>query len=385
MYISSVFHLQFVRSTMKRVDAEQKSQNLQIVLEWVKQRIRDGDIPRFSDVVDYARRERKFLNLSKKMIVEALRLEPSYLLTSKQQRMPHRANRNRPIICNSIGSLHCDIAYFPVRKEYETPPRFRNGVLFCKDVLTRMVFFEILKNKTTPELIRAFEVIDQQFKTHYPGEHIESISFDQERAIMAHAFQKYCKEVKHWKFFAFTNSSSKAKMAENVIGVIRADLKRYEIGNAKGEMRWWRLMSDVVASLNRKPIQIMGKFLKMENGEYYYPAIVNNQNLNHFISQLQKAGPAYFFSQFDISPRWVKYKFEVGQCVRVKLKVSSSAVLGEKRSEISLQTDVFEIKKRYPFVSKRFTIEKLYVCQSVYSEELDYFEEQDLALTVRPF
>jgi hypothetical protein len=271
-----------------------------------------------------------------------------------------------------------------VRKDFSTPESFQHGVLFCKDVLSRMLFYVILKNKTAKEMKRAFEIIDTQFKQHYKGQNIQSIAFDQERSIVGKEFQDFVKE-KKWKFVAFKNSSSKAKFAENAIGLVRTDLKRLEIGNAKGEKRWWHLLPTVVESLNKKPIRINQKFIKNVQGQYYRPIDVVKSNLNHFVSQLQKAAPAYFFTQFEIDPRWVKFNFQKGQFVRVKLIVSSSELLGTKRSELTLKDEIFVIERFKPYVSHKFTIEKAYVCKSIYDNEEDTFEEQDIALTPSPF
>jgi hypothetical protein len=76
----------------------------------------------------------------------------------------------------------------------------------------------------------------------------------------------------------------------------------------------------------------------------------------------------------------VKFKFAVGTLVRPKLIVTSSAVIGVKRSETNLEEDVFEIVAQRPYVTRLLTVGKAYKCKNTSDEtHVEVFDEQDLA------
>ena len=122
----------------------------------------------------------------------------------------------------------------------------------------------------------------------------------------------------------------------------------------------------------------------MKNGDFYAPKDVTVENSSHFQKQLQKADSSYFFSQFEIDSRWVTFKFKVDYFVRPKLIVTSSEVLGTKRSEVTLEKEIFVIDKCLPYVSRRNTIEKAYVCIGLTSNRKETFQEDEIALTPAP-
>lgn len=361
-------------------EIEQIEKQLEIVLDWVRSQIEKHDVPRFVDVVDYAHRVLKFIHLSKKKITQGLRLVENYVMTSPQKRQKLRSDRNRPMIVNSIGQLHADIGFYSVTREYETPPRYRSGFVVCKNPLTRFIFGEILDgDRKAPRMIKAFKNIFAKFRQQYPGESVTSIAFDREKSITGNLFQDFLKE-KKILFYAFHNSSSKSKMAESSIKLIRTTIARL-----KGkEKRWWKLIQFAIDSLNSKPIRINSKYLKAKNGSYYSPKDVNVENMSHFIKQLQKADASFLFSQFEIDSRWVKFRYQVDDFVRPKLIVTSSAVLGTKKSEVTLEEEIFVIKKCLAYVSRRNTIEKAYTCVGLTSERKETFQEDEIALTPAP-
>jgi hypothetical protein len=148
------------------------------------------------------------------------------------------------------------------------------------------------------------------------------------------------------------------------------------------------LIHPAVDVYNSRPIQIDGHFINFPDQnvkKYYTPKDVNSGNLRDFILKVQKVAPAYYHSQFDVSRRMVKFKYNVGDFVRVKLIVTSSEVLGTKRSEVTLNKEIFEIKEQLPYVSRAKTIENAYVCKSTLTGRKDVFDEDDLALAPSPY
>lgn len=363
---------------LNKIDIEKQ---LNVVLQWVQEQIDKNDVPRFVDVIDYSKRVMQFHQLSNKKIVQALRLMPNYLMSSTQARQKLKTNRNRPMIVNGIGNIHSDVGFYSVVREFSTPTSYQNGFVIAVDTLTRFIMIHILtKDRKADSMIKAFKDIFKQFRTQYPDLKIKSIGFDREISVMSNKVQQFFKDY-HIKFFPFHNTSSKSKMAENGIKLIRMTIPRL---NQKPKM-WWKLIQLAVNSLNNKPIRINNKFLKMKDGNYYTPKNVTVKNVEHFKKQLQNADASYYYSQFEIDPRWVKFNFKVDDFVRPKLIVISSQVLGTKRSEVTLGEEVFIIKKAIAYVSRKNTIEKAYVCFGIHSERTETFQESEIALTSNPY
>ncbi len=104
--------------------------------------------------------------------------------------------------------------------------------------------------------------------------------------------------------------------------------------------------------------------------------------MKDFVRVIEKADPVNLFSQFQIDSRWLQFKFNKGDVVRAKLIVTSSAVIGEKRSEVTLDSERFIVKSQVPYVARAFIIKKGYVCASLIDPtKTEFFDEQDIALS----
>ena len=365
---------------VNKLEKEEVDKQLKIVIDWVQQQIEKNDIPRMSDVLDFSRRVMQFHQLSRKKITQAVRLLPNYLMSSSQARQRLRSNRNRPMIVTGIGNIHADVGYYSVVREFETPKSFQNGFVIAVDTLTRFIMIYILhKDRKADSMIKAFTDIFKQFQQQYPHQKIKTIGFDREKSVMSHKVQQFFKD-KKIMFHPFHNTSSKSQFAELGIKLIRGTIVKMQ----QKPKKWWQLIDLAVDSLNSKPIRINNKFLKMKDGSYYTPKNVNMDNVEHFKKQLQKADGSYYFSQFEVDSRWVKFNYKINDFVRPKLIVTSAEVLGTKRSEVTLENEIFIIKKPIAYISRRNTIEKAYVCVGLDSGRKDTFQESELALTVNP-
>ncbi len=184
-------------------------QQLKIVLEWVANQFQKYQPPRFTDVYDYAYRVMGFKTLKKSTLQKALRLFPGYEINARQSRFPKFVGKQRPILVNSVGNLHCDLGFFAITREYETPVTFRSGYLVAKDILSRFTYVSILhKTKSAESLQKAFNDIFKQFKVQNNGKKVLSVAFDKEPAIMGKVMQNFFKE-KNVAFYAFENSIEK--------------------------------------------------------------------------------------------------------------------------------------------------------------------------------
>ena len=380
--------VRFQRVKMEKVkkiklDNFQLDKQLGEILDWVQSQIEKNDIPRFSDVILYAHQVMGYTQLSRKKITEAVRLLPNYVMNSTQARQKFRSDRNRPMIVNQLGRLHSDICFYSVNANYAMPLMYRSGFIVAKDTLSRFIFVSILKhNRKAKSMVTGFTEIFEKFKQQYPEQPVISIAFDKERSVMGHTVQNFLKE-NNILFYAFENTSSKSKMAENSIRLIRTTISRMK--GTPADKKWWLMLEPAVASLNSKPIRINGKFLKMKEGGYYAPKDVTTENVEHYKRQLQKANSSYYLSQFDVDPELVTFKYDVNAYVRPKLIVISSEVLGTKRSEVTLSDEIFIIKKQIAYVSRRNSIENAYICQSLTSKKIETFSEDEIALTPSPY
>jgi len=377
-----------------KLSLKEKRQQLEQLMLWVTEQIQKGYVPKFNDVIDYAYRILKFHQLTRSNITKELRLHQAYLMNSSQARKKFKGGKHRPIIVNNLGHLHGDIGFYSVNSKYETPIGKRSGFLVCKDILSRFSYAVVLQRTRTAEsLINAFRIIFAQFRKQNNGLKVLSLGFDQERSIMGNKVQAFLKK-KKIAFHPFSNTSSKSKFAENLIKQLRNTNARLE-GNIiqyedikKNEQRWWILLKPALHTLNNRPIEINGKYLSYSGGSsdhpYYTPADVNSNNLKDFLFQIQKAKSAYYFGQFGLSTRGVKFQFQVGDFVSPKLIVISSQVIGNKRSEQSLSDEVFVVLKQDLYLSNSNTIERFYIVQSLKTGKNEEFSQDEIALTVDP-
>jgi len=341
--------------------------------EWIDGRLRfGGDVPRVSDILEHARLEG--ISVKQKDVVAHLQLHPVYLFNLEQHRQPKRSRKYRPIVATSLGQLHADIGFFSKSKHYATPPTFQAGFLVAKDVLSRFVYLVPLrKNRKAESMIAAFRTLLAMHAAAGHAHPVQSISFDRETSVMSRKVQDFLAD-SHIKFTAFKMSSSKAKHAESAIKQVRTAVARLE--RLRGpETRWWQLLPEVQALLNRREIVVDGRRLG------FAAADVSVDNLDKFLAALYKAAPAYFAAQFNLDTRHARFRYSVGQDVRAKLVVVSSAVLGVKHSETNLTDDVFRITALVPFVTRRMSVGSGYRCVNLRTGVEEIFEEQDVVPT----
>ena len=360
---------------------ERQSRELDEVMEWVSERLAsESGVPRVDDVVRHAYTVLGYRDLKRADIAKRLRLHPAYLMSSSQTRGKKRWKRYRPILANALGHLHGDLGFFAVRREYETPVTFR--VLILKDVLSRFTYVTILqRTKSAESMVRAFQdVLEQHARFFGPesgsssssgGHHrILSIAFDQETSVMSKKVQDFLRD-NHIAFHPFQYTASKSKMAEGAIKLVRKAMARLLWNQPK--RRWWRLMDKVVAILNNQLIRVNNRTLP------WRPVDVNKRNLAQFRQALHKADPVRFFGQYELSARHVRFQFPVGSIVRPKLIVTSSAVVGEKRSEVSLEADPFLVTRQLAYVNARFEVGRAYRCTNRRTLQEEIFDQDDLA------
>lgn len=351
-----------------------ESQSSQI-LDWVRDRIQNkNDVPRLVDI--FSKAKEMGLALTKRDISQLMRKSKIYEMSLHQQREVARYRKHRPVLTQSLGNLQADIGFFSINEHYATPVTFRAGFLVAIDVLSKFVYIVVLrKNRTAKQIISAFNDILSKHKAAGHKHSIKSVSFDREPSVMSNAVQTWFRD-HNISFHAFTSSSNKAMLAENLIGKIRSIVakldKKYNYA-----VPWWKLLSEVEYIINYlQPIVVEGKIL-----EKFTPASISSENISQYLDLIYKANPSFYFSQFKIEPSSIQFKFNIGDFVRAKLIETSAAVLGTKRSEKRLSDDIFQIVRRFPYVRKNLSLGKVYTCEHIVSKQTENFDESELSQT----
>lgn len=359
--------------------AEKKVELREALLQWLLDSLREGRAPRLADAAAWVRKEAGGV-LSRREVADVMRRVAVYQETMHQQRAVKRYRKWRPITASALGSLHGDIAYFPMSSDYFTPPKYRAGCLVMVDVLSRFVYLTPLHfGKDAQHMAGAFErVLEKHAKFH--SHPVRSISFDQERTVLGRKIQSLLRD-NHIAFVKFSQTSSKAKLSENTIHRLRALLGKLNAQYPKNRP-WWTLLETAENVLNNQPVTIDGKILDPA----LCPVHINESNVDRLMQLIYKEAPAYYFSQFSVDPSQVSFKFNLGDLVRAKLLVTSSQVIGEKRSAQRLGPDLYRITDRRPVVYRNLSIGQVYVCENIASGETENFDEHDLVLfeNVRP-
>ena len=350
------------------------------LLDWVSERLRLGKAPRVYDVLQHGR-SMGMERLTRKRVAMALRLHPAYSDNMPQQREPLRSGKHRPILVGSLGHLHADIMFYGAQaRGFDAPSSYRVGYLIAKDVLSRYCYAVcIYRNRTAKSMVRAFKDLLNLHARVHPDYLIRSISFDQERSVMSKEVQAFFKE-QNIQFYAFEMTSSKAKNAEACIKDIRTVLKRLQtqevLDTGTATTKWWTLLERAADGLNHREIIVEGKPMG------FIPAEINSKNVSAFRKKLEAKVPALYHAQFNLDPGLVDFAFNVGDLVRVKKVVTSSAVVGKesKRSEVNLGSEIFVIKKLEAYVTRAMTVGRAYKCIDIDSGKMEIFDEWDLAL-----
>lgn len=372
----------FKKKTMKKKDIGESTHQLQ---EWIRQKLTkvpQPEVPRLIDAVKFAQTLRP--RLTRKQVSAILRTNINFHQVMSQSHITTLASGTgsnlktgnyRPIITNSLGNFHGDIGFFSINEHYPTPITYRSGYLVLVDVLSHLVYLEVLKkSKSADAVVAALENIFQRHssKHDYP---IISLGFDQERAIISRKVKSFLRQKNVvLKLFSFT--SSKAKFAENTIERVRKIVDVLEKQNSYTKP-WWKLLPDIEGMLNYRPIIIQHRVLS------FTPAQITEKNLHKFIEELHAASPAFFFGQFNIDPALINFQFKMGDWVKAKTIVTSSAVIGEKRSTHHLTDETFVVVMRQAYIRRNLTIGKQYMVKEIHNDDqnlLHSFNEEDLSL-----
>jgi len=277
----------------------------------------------------------------------------------------------RPIVVNNLGTWHADIGYFAKNKRYRMPETYQSGYLVAKDVLSRRIYATpLMGSKEAKEVIKAFKRLFEEHKKHLPDVPVVHISFDKERSVIGKEVQQFFSK-SGIGFHAFDYSSSKAKHAESAIRQIRSATDKLMKRN-RPEDTWYTLLPVVVEALNNQTVRVSEKKLK------YSPGEIDSKNVGDFKRRLFKSTPAYYWAQFDMCPDLFRFRYAKGDTVRAKLLATSSAAIGEKRSEKNLTDDLFVILELVPYVTRNMNVGRAYKCRNLRTGKAEVFQEDEI-------
>ena len=226
-----------------------------LLSEWIGERLRLGDVPRAVDMMRYAKTSGS--SLSRKQVTRLLEQNPVYMFNLHQQG-DKGTRKYRPVVSQTLGTLHCDIGYFAKSRHYETPVTIRAGFLVGVDVVSRYVYLVAMKKSKRKEAM--VEIFKTLLAVHRAAGHrhsIVSISFDKETSVMSKLVQSFLAE-EGISFTAFKMSRSKAKHAEGCIKRVRETMARLQ-RHYGPKRKWWTMLGEVAAVLNNLEIVINGK------------------------------------------------------------------------------------------------------------------------------
>lgn len=275
----------------------------------------------------------------------------------------------RPITVSNLGQLQCDIMFFS--RKYGPKPKSYFGICVVIDILSRRVYLNILKNnKTATSLIRSLKSIYKRYKkdTRCP---IISLSMDNEGATRSYIFKKFI-ETEQIDFVTFTLSKNKASLVENVIGRIRKLYQQMYAAKFGKIAPLWQCLRELENGINNRKIILDGK------NTDWTPASINKSNVQEYITYVNSKIPAKFFANYTVdSDLYKKYKFNIGDRVRIILKAIKNTGPSFKSTQQSLTNMIFIVKRRLLYVAANMTLQIGYIVSKEYIKG-DYDKELDL-------
>ena len=211
---------------------------------------------------------------------------------SVHKRPSRRFKRKRVISPYPGYMIDADTAFYV---QYANKNDGYKYILFCIDVFSRFAWAFPLKTKTPKELIQAFKhLMEKGLK----ASHIRTDSASEIKSNQTQAFFK-SRKITHF----VTRNETKANFAERLIKSIKKRIARYM--SFKQTHRWIDILDDVVHSYNHS----YHRSIQMS------PVDVTEKDVNR-LWKLQYE-PKNIIKKQTISKRVIRYKFKVGDLVRV--------------------------------------------------------------------
>ncbi|KAL3099278.1 hypothetical protein niasHT_028225 [Heterodera trifolii] len=217
----------------------------------------------------------------------------NYLATQRTYTLHRQAKRRYRRLPTLAPGLHtewqADLAIFDRLAKQN---RGYSYLLVCIDTLSRQVFVEPVKTKTSVNMIRAFDRIFKRSK-YIPWK----VLTDQGKEFTARAVQQFfrAKDVEH--FCMLTSPQFHAGMAERANRSIKERLYRYF--TERNTYKWIDVVQDFVRAINHSPNSSIGMC----------PADVNFQNAEALRQKLHNAAENVVRS---------KPRYRVGDRVRIE-------------------------------------------------------------------
>ncbi|KAL3072276.1 hypothetical protein niasHT_033442 [Heterodera trifolii] len=241
----------------------------------------------FTSVEPLLRQARKYQqNISRRDVQNFLSTQRTYTL----HRQAKRRYRHLPTLAPGLHTeWQADLAIFDRLGKQNTGFRY---LLVCIDTLSRQLFVEPVKSKTSASMIKAFDAVFKRAK-YVPWK----LLTDQGREFTARAVQEHfrAKGIEH--FCMFTSPQFHAGMAERANRSIKERLYRYF--TERDTYKWVDVVQDFVRAINHSYNSSLGA----------RPVDVNFKNAESFRQML-----------YDKAKKMVNgvQKFKVGDRVRIE-------------------------------------------------------------------
>ena len=263
----------------------------------------------------------------------------------------------------SLGSLGIDLAWFGKTKAFKeygviSPPLycFLTGV--C--LLSRQVFIiPVPRGKSFAHLKEPLETLIGSYK-QAKGVSVTSISSDKERALTSTACQNFFRQrgIKH---FTYELSSRKNSVAENANKLIRQEWTRF-LALDSG-LKDKDIAKKIEANINRR-------YIVYQNGKQssFTRQGVTKRTVQRFLRDCEKKQSGNFWSFVRINPDFLRFKFQLGDHVRLFTKLTDISNPAIKRSEKSLLSRVYVVTKQAAYIRGGYVC-PYYLVKPVTSQE----------------
>ena len=265
-------------------------------------------------VYDAVKREGKY-KISHKQVREWLQNQDAYSLNNSVKR---NFQRGRVIVAGIGDQWDADLASFARDSDENDGYKY---LLVVIDIFTRYAWIEPIKDKTSREIVRAFNRIIMK------GRKPRRLRTDAAKDFTSKGFQEYLetKDIAHFT----THSERQANYVERFIKTIKSRIWRHI--RSQNSRRYIDILQKLVDSYNKS----------WHSGILSEPINVNKQNESRLWWQMY--WPKDIKIKKESKDKKVKFLFKVGD----KVRISHLRSAFQREYDIKWSGEIFKISKRF--------------------------------------
>jgi transposase InsO family protein len=240
---------------------------------------------------------------------------------SKNRKLRMQFQRNRVIIAGIDDQWDVDLAVLTSFKEDNDGVAY---LLCAIDIFSRFAWVKMLKNKSAPSVVEGFQEILGE------GRKPDRLRSDAATDFTSRLFQNMCKDegIRHFT----THGEKQANYVERFIQTLKTRLFRYMV--EKNDPKYIDILPGLVDAYNNT----------YHNGIQEIPSAVNKENEKRLWWQMYLPDAFYKPAHQVPKPRKPKFKYPIGQHVRISFTASGF----NRQYEQKWSTEVFVIVDRFP-------------------------------------